>query len=182
MNTKISKLILLAAILSGAAQAASTEQSSVRIDSQVYAEQPCNFYYATRGAFRISVDVASLETQLGKAITDVEVVYGYFGRWTNAYQLNKNPRRVEMTRVDASSRFEISITDDFLAKKGEFQHDAIDFLFHAQLEDGSTVDIAGPGYAEFFTAKIPYATAKCAFEADVWDALDVSIAGPHDRP
>lgn len=169
------------ALLSSVAGASSFEATDIKISSQVYAEDPCNFYYATRGAFLVEVDVASLEAALGQSVTEVEVIYGYFGSWTQEFQLNKNPQRVEMVRKqDSATRFEISFSD-FLAKKGRFQHDGIDFLFRAELDGGEVVDLAPAGQDLFYSTKIPYSTAKCAFEESVWDSLRIDIAGPEDR-
>jgi hypothetical protein len=127
------------ALFSSIAGAASLDTTQIQISSQVYAEDPCNFTYATRGAFSIEVDVASIEAQLGQSVTEVEVIYGYFGRWTKEFQLDKNPQRVEMARSeDNASRFVVTFSD-FLAKKGRFQHDGIDFLFRAELDGGEVV-------------------------------------------
>jgi hypothetical protein len=169
------------ALFSSIAGAASLDTTQIQIASQVYAEDPCNFYYATRGAFSIEVDVAQLEAELGQSVTEVEVNYGYFGRWTQDFQLNKNPQRVEMARKqDDASRFVITFSD-FLAKKGRFQHDGIDFVFRAELDGGEVIDLAPAGFARFYSAKIPYSSAKCAFEESVWDSLSLGVAGPEDR-
>jgi hypothetical protein len=169
------------ALFSSIAGAASLDTTQIQISSQVYAEDPCNFTYATRGAFSIEVDVASIEAQLGQSVTEVEVIYGYFGRWTKEFQIDKNPQRVEMARSeDNASRFVVTFSD-FLAKKGRFQHDGIDFLFRAELDGGEVVDLAPAGFAQFYSATIPYNTAKCSFEESVWDSLSLGVAGPEDR-
>ena len=181
MIKKLFGLGFVFSFFSSLAGASSFDTTQIQIASQIYAENSCNFYYATHGAFRIEVDVAALEQQLGQSITEVEVSYGYFGRWTKAFQLNKTPQRVAMLRKqDSTSKFEITFSD-FLAKKGEFQHDGIDFIFSAQLAGGLIVELAPAGFDLFYTATIPYQSAKCAFEESAWNSLSIDVASPKDR-
>jgi hypothetical protein len=155
------------------------QEARVDVSGQVYAESGCSFYYVTRAAFKVDLDLRNFEQRRAEKVEFVELVWGHHSEWTPRFGLNVNPQRISMSMI-APGTFSIRLDDLVVARKGRYQLDTMDFLFHVQLGNGDVIDVAGPGYGEFFSVNIPYQKARCSLGPD-WQSLPLRVLAPWDR-
>lgn len=169
---KITKLSI-ALLLSSSAFASPLDPRAIKIETRIYGETPCNFYYGTKGDIRVSLDLSALT---GLEPEFVTLTYGFDDSWTKDYSLNQNPQSIELKSTSGAGSYSAQVDGVKLAERGGFHHESFDFLFSVQTKKGEIVDLDG-GDATYFSAKLPYSTAAC--NPTAWSELPIQILDPN---
>jgi|GEM_PF-1960882 len=167
------KMLFTLLLLSTSAWAYPLDPRAIQVEARLYGETGCNYYYGTKADFRVSVDLSSLESL---DIEFVSLTYGFQGAWTKDFELNVNPQRADLSRQAGSQVYSFTKESVDVVRRRHFKHEALDFLFSAQLKSGEVIDLDGGGVANVFTAPIRYELADCA--STEWDQLPVQILRP----